>query len=170
MNEKKRVRWNITNWLITNQDREFDYSYLSDLCNCLDENGIAINSNGWFPPNYTDYIHKTPPKPLAERINSFDIECIKRLIILIPLFYYRTYSLGKSARTSYGFKHDLEKIQENIFRMDCLKDLNLNNYVSNGDCIIAFLYLGYRITFDHVSTPNVFIYCKGIKNYNLNRL
>lgn len=133
--------------------RKFDYSYLYDLCTFLDSLNIKLSTYGI--DNASISITERN-RTLNDRINSFDIDVIKRIIILISLMYCHS---SNKKYGSYFLKHRLEDIQETLKKIDEFKDIN--KYVSNGCCIVAFFYLNYKVDFNYDS-PNVVIYCKRV--------
>lgn len=79
--------------------------------------------------DYAGYAPREPEEGDAERLrSSSSVDLIARVG---ATFHHFPPGAGDlKSRTSYGFKHDAEK--------------HLEEYVSNGQCITAFLALGYR--------------------------
>ncbi len=70
---------------------------------------------------------------------NFDLENINFCIRYIKFFYKKTKNINYN-RTSYGYKHDMEDVRKLMYP-------NKNSYISNGEFIIACMWIGYKFKF-----------------------
>lgn len=88
---------------------------------------------------------------------------VKTMIELLPLLYKST-SARKNARSSYGLKHELERLfQQYAPELSSVH----TNWVGNGELILAMAYCGYH-SHDR-SGPNAFYYLKDTRRGRNNK-
>jgi len=118
----------------------------------LNMNSIVLNRNGIFnsitPYSYMisklkEQVPFTRDEIKQQAENIFN--AVKVLPLLVKTVNYK--SLCKSMVGSYGLKHVVEEILK-------------TNYISNGDVILAMLYLKYEVGYPKENPINCYFNCK----------
>lgn len=92
---------------------------------------------------------------IEARAKTFTIDTIERALEEIPMILDKRVTQNKKV-SSYGLKHMLEDYRKQ-------RKVKGDNYISNGEFILAMLLLGYKADFGKDPTVNCTFNCKVIK-------
>lgn len=110
----------------------------------VDVSGLFINSKG----------NRLSADTVSNEFNMLQIEKAKRFI---EEFMEKRGTINKSVGTSYSLKHRVEEFLYFYFKGE-------NNYISNGEMIVALDSCGYKIK-EIPSSPNIYTNCKTLKDF-----
>lgn len=134
-------------------------SQLMHIVHMLKSRDIILNGDGIFDKKAVKNWLAVPmsnvqtPVPFTEEQIMQSGDAIMKAIKIIPFLVLKTTRKGLVG--SYGLKHVIEK----TFHID-----GRGSYLSNGECILAMLFLNYGIILSQEGSWNCTFHCNYAKN------